>query len=53
MTLGLQLGMIIGIPSWSLIPDTIVGLSSRVRRVSGEEQLQGVIYSNGITYNLF
>ena len=30
MTLGFQLVMIIGIPSWSLIPGTIVDLSTRV-----------------------
>ena len=30
MTLGLQLVMIIGIPSWSLIPSTIVDLSTSV-----------------------
>ena len=30
MTLGLQLVMIIGMPSWSLIPGTIVDLSTRV-----------------------
>ena len=30
MTLGLQLVMIIGIPSWSLIPGTIVDRSTRV-----------------------
>ena len=30
MTLGLQLVMITGIPSWSLIPGTIVELSTRV-----------------------
>ena len=30
MTLGLQLVMIIGMPSWSLIPGTIVDLSTTV-----------------------
>ena len=30
MNLGLHLGMINGMPSWSLIPDTIVDLSTRV-----------------------
>ena len=30
MTLGLQLVVIIGMPSWSLIPGTIVDLSTRV-----------------------
>jgi len=51
MNLGLQLVMIIGIPSWSLIPGTIVDFNKG--RVSCEEQVQGVIYSSGFTYNLF